>query len=226
LTAPNLYGSQIAHWGVSNSQLHEYEVTHYPKWLATVRSRFEHLAEDLHFVWKTPDLLVTLRCTGGVPANSVSVRLRAKGNVVLRVPGEESRKESQDRLKLPQPPQLSAFPNLMRNLSDLHLQSLALPNLKREKNKLYAESDNFESVDVWKFSCAEFRHHNSLKVRFALAPKDYSGDNAKGAIECEIQGANIREPVVEMIAVSFTFVETDTLPIAEDLLRGRIFPRD
>src|SRR5258708_764431 len=184
LNASNgFYDLQFARWGVSNSQRHDYDVIHYPKWLATVRSRFESLAEDLHSVWKTPDLLVTLTCTGGAPANSVIVRLRAKGNVVLRVAGEESRRESQDRLKLPEPPQLNPFPNIPRNLFGLHSKSLAPPNLQREKNKLYADSDIAKSVDLWEYSCEEFRHHNSIEVPFGLAPKDYSGANTKGAVE-------------------------------------------
>jgi hypothetical protein len=83
-----------------------------------------------------------------------------------------------------------------------------------------------QSTDLWQFSCEEFMHHNSHEIPFALAPKDHSGDEAKGAIECEIQGTNIREPVVELIPVIFEFVETETLPVAEDLLKGQIFGRD
>jgi hypothetical protein len=210
----------------SIGQLRDYEQVHYPKWLATVRSRFENLAENLHAVWKTRDLLITLSCTGGVPASSVIVRLRAKGKVVLRLPGEKSRKESQDRLKLPDPPELISFRNIPRNVFNLGLLSPESPKLQRDKNKLYAESDMAESVDVWEFSCEEFMHHNSHEILFALAPKDYSGENARGVIECEIQGTNIREPVVQSIPVRFTFVEKDALPVAEDLLKGRIFKGD
>jgi hypothetical protein len=83
-----------------------------------------------------------------------------------------------------------------------------------------------KSVDLWEFSCEEFMHRNSHEIPFALAPKDYSSDTAKGAIECEIQGTNIRERVIESIPVSITFVETDALPVAEDLLSGQIFGRD
>jgi predicted ribonuclease YlaK len=103
-TLPGFSKTQLAHWGASNGRLHDYEAIDYPKWLATVRSRFENLTEDLHSVWATRDLLITLRSTGWVPANSVTVRLRAKGNVVLRVAGKESRKESQDRLRRRNPP--------------------------------------------------------------------------------------------------------------------------
>ena len=209
-----------------SGELYNYQAVEYPKWLATVRSRFEDLAKDLHSVWATRDLLITLRSSGWVPANSVTVRLRAKGNVVLRVPGEKSRKESQDRLRLPQPPQLNPFPDFPRNVLDPRSLSFMRQNLKREKNQLYEDSDMVKSTDLWQFSCEEFMHHNSHEISFALAPKDYSGDNAKGAIECEIQGTNIREPVIESIPVTFTFVETDTLPVAEDLLKGQIFCRD
>ena len=69
-------------------------------------------------------------------------------------------------------------------------------------------------------------HHNGHEISFALAPNDYSGADAKGAIECEIQGRNIRQPVIELIPVTIKFVETETLPVAEDLLKRQIFGRD
>src|ERR1700730_716250 len=89
--SPGFYGTQLAHWGASNGRIHSYDTVEYPRWLVAVQAHFENLADSLNSVWMTPDLAVTLKCTGGVPANSLSVRLRAKGNVVLRVPGEEGR---------------------------------------------------------------------------------------------------------------------------------------
>jgi PIN domain len=227
LTAsPGFYGTQLAHWGASNGRIHSYDTAEYPQWLVAARAHFENLPHNLHSVWTTADQLVKLSCTGGIPANSVTVRLRAKGNVVLRVPGEESRKESQDRLRFPRPPQLKLLADFPRNILDPRSLSLIRQHLKRDKNQLYADSDMAQSTDLWQFSCEEFMHHNSHEIPFALAPKDHSGDEAKGAIECEIQGTNIREPVVELIPVIFEFVETETLPVAEDLLKGQIFGRD
>ena len=89
-------------------------------------------------------------CNGGVPANSLTVRLRAKGNVVLRVPGEKSRKESKDRLRLPQPPQLNPFPDFPRNILDPRSLSFMRPNLKRDKNQLYEDSNMVKSTDLWR----------------------------------------------------------------------------
>jgi hypothetical protein len=131
--SPGFYGMQLAHWGASNSSIQSYDTVEYPQWRVAVQAHFENLADRLNSVWMTPDLGVTLTCTRGVPAYSLTVRLRAKGNVVLRMPGKEARKECQDRLTLPQPPELNPFGNIPRSLFDPISLPLACRGLDEKK---------------------------------------------------------------------------------------------
>jgi hypothetical protein len=215
---PTFRDSQLARWATSNGTLHNYVTKDYPKWLETVRGRLENLAEDLHYKWTTPCLFVELKCTGGVPANSVHVWLRAKGNVVLHTPGQQWSKQSQERLRLLQPPRLNPYPNRPLSSFDPSLLSFASKTPPRDKNKFYRVAD---SELGWEFSCEEFMHHSSHEISFALSPRNYSDDEAKGAIECEIQGTNIRDPITDSIPVRFKFLDTATLPVAEDLALER-----
>ena len=66
-TLPGFSKTQLAHWGASNGRIHSYDTVEYPQRLVAVQAHFENLADSLNSVWMTPDLVVTLKCTGGVP---------------------------------------------------------------------------------------------------------------------------------------------------------------
>lgn len=221
----------------SDEAIARYRDEAYPAWLEACATYLEQVHATLLERRAMPSVTVVLKNTGSRPANDTLVTISAQGNFSIAPPSwvdDDEPPNEAPPLELPRPPAVprghwrpartydTGFPGRFAHMvrTPMHLPNLSALGRPRDPNAFFWKPSRPDFPrPAFHFECQQWRHGTSNTTEVCIHVDLAGGEAMSGALQVEVQAANLTQPAVSYQKLRVRVVETSAQAIATDLVQ-------